>query len=205
VTPTLAASATPTGTAEIPTETPQPTDTVAPTVTPGATDDGCDRPIVNGGFESEDGWVLRGLRIPRLAVREVHSGQRSMLLGIRPGEPNEYSYSTIWQAVDVPANASTMAVAAWTYQGAEPGGGPDRQLMLVYDVDPDHNREGRQSPIAYVFGERVDARTWQRRTLTIDVSEYRGSTLWIYSTVLNDGMGGRAWMYLDDVEVVFCP
>jgi hypothetical protein len=127
------------------------------------------------------------------------------LLGIRPGEPNAFAYSTIWQALPVPSDARGMTVSAWTYQAAEPGGGADRQLMLIYDIDPDHNLQGQRSPIAYVFGERVNADVWQRRTLTMDVSAYRGRSLWLYSTVVNDGHGGRAWMYLDDIEVAFCP
>ena len=61
------------------------------------------------------------------------------------------------------------------------------------------------SPVAYVFGERRDAGGWQRRTLTLDVTAYRGANLWVYSTVLNDGLGGRAWMHLDDLEVIICP
>jgi hypothetical protein len=197
-------SPTPSRTSATATDAPTQTRTATPTPT-RPTGDECVRPLVNGGFESEEGWVLRGARIPRLAASEVHSGERSMLLGIKPNEPNEYSYSTIWQPVPVPSDARTLSIAAWTYQGAEPGGGPDRQLVLIYDIDPSQNREGRRAPIAYVFGERVDARVWQRRTLTIDVSDHRGGTLWVYSTVMNDGMGGRAWMYLDDVEVVFCP
>ena len=128
-----------------------------------------------------------------------------MLLGIRPGEPNAFSYSTIWQGVPVPGDARTMTVSAWTFQAAEPGGGPDRQLMLVYDIDPAQNLSGQRSPIAYVFGERTHAGAWQRRTLTIDVTSHRGSTLWLYSSVVNDGFGGRVWMLLDDLEVAFCP
>jgi hypothetical protein len=135
----------------------------------------------------------------------VKSGERSALLGIAPGEPNVFSYSTLWQPVPVPDDSSSMTVAAWTHQGTEPGGGPDRQLLLVYDVDPADNTQGQHAPIAYVFGERENVGEWQRRTLTMDVTSYRGRTLWMYSTVLNDGLGGRAWMYLDDVEVEFCP
>jgi hypothetical protein len=167
--------------------------------------DGCVRPVVNGGFEADGAWVKHGNRPPRDVTTVVHTGQRSELLGILPAEPNEYTYSTLWQPLAVPPGATTMAVAAWTWQAAEPGGGPDRQLMLIYDIDPDLNQQGQRSPIAYVFGERLDARAWQRRTLTIDVTGYRGQTLWFYATVLNDGLGGRAWMYLDDVEVAFCP
>lgn len=128
-----------------------------------------------------------------------------MLLGIRPGEANQYSFSTIWQGLPVPAQARTMNIGAWTWQGAEPGAGPDRQLMLVYDIDPGQNLQGQRSPVAYVFGERSHVGAWQKRTLALDVTPYRGRTLWLYASVANDGLGGRAWMALDDLEVAFCP
>jgi hypothetical protein len=160
---------------------------------------------VNGGFETDEGWTLRGGRPPRYVTHMKHSGERSMLLGILSNEPNVFSYSTIWQPFDVPSDATTMTVSAWTYQAAQPGGGPDRQLMLIYDIDPAENTGGQRSPIAYVFGERENAAAWQRRTLTIDVTPYRGQTLWLYSTVVNDGLGGRVWMDLDDVDVKLCP
>ena len=164
----------------------------------------CANPLVNGGFETDDGWTYRGGRPPRYMEAMVHGGRRSLLLGIVSDEPNVYSYSTAWQGMRVPAGARTMTVRAWTYQAAQPGGGPDRQLMLVYDIDPDQNQQGQRSPIAYVFGERLNIEAWQRRTLTIDVTPYRNRTLWLYSTVVNDGFGGRVWMLLDDIEVSFC-
>jgi len=169
------------------------------------TPDACTRPLVNGGFETDEGWALRGGRLPRIIDHMAHGGRRAMLLGILPGEPNVYSFSTIWQGMLVPADAGTMSVSAWTFQAAQPGGGPDRQLMLIYDVDPERNLSLQRAPIAYVFGERVNADSWQRRTLTIDVSAHRGQTLWLYSSAVNDGLGGRVWMALDDIEVRFCP
>jgi hypothetical protein len=135
----------------------------------------------------------------------AHSGRRSLFLGVAANEPNRYSFSSTWQPVAVPANARSLTVSAWTYQVAEPGGGADRQLMLVYDVDPAENAELGRSPVAVVFAERTNAVTWQRRTLTLDVAAWRGRTLWLYSSVVNDGFGGRTYMVLDDTEMAFCP
>ncbi len=175
-----------------------------PTSSPTAVDE-CSRPMVSGGFEDAFGWRLRGGRLPRVVSAPVHGGERSMLLGILPPEPNELAYSTLWQSLEVPPAARTMTVLAWTYQAAEPGGGPDRQLILVYDVDPGDNLDFGRPPIARVVSERSDVRAWQRRALTFDVTGYRGRTLWLYATVLNDGHGGRTWMFLDDLEVIICP
>jgi hypothetical protein len=143
--------------------------------------------------------------LPRYTTDRAHSGKRSLLLGILPGETNVLSWSSAWQRVRVPNDATDLTVAAWTYQQAENGAGPDRQLLLVYDIDPADNTTEHRSPIATVFGERTNTAAWQRRSLTFGVSEYRGRFLWIYSTVMNDGYGGRVWMNLDDTEAMFCP
>lgn len=168
--------------------------------TPGA----CVNPLVNGGFETNDAWVLRGGRLPRYVEAMPHGGRRMLLLGIVWNEANTFNYSTVWQRLAVPSRARSMTVRAWAYQAAQPGGGADRQLMLIYDIDPDQNLQGQRSPLAYVFGERQNTEAWQRRTLTIDVTAYRGRALWLYSTAVNDGYGGRVWMALDDIEVAFC-
>ena len=185
--------------------TPSATHTPPPSVTPIPTSDPCLRPLLNPGFETDEGWSLVGGRPPRYSTAMAHSGQRSLFLGIAPNEPNTFSYSTTWQPVTVPAMAGSMTVSGWTFQAAEPGGGPDRQLLLVYDVDPAHNTGSGQQPIGIVFAERLNAQAWQRRALTMDVRPWRGRTLWIYSSVANDGFGGRAYMVLDDMEVSFCP
>jgi hypothetical protein len=169
------------------------------------TGDPCARPLLNPGFESDAAWVLAGARPPRYTTAMAHSGQRSLFLGVAANEPNAYSFSSTWQPVRVPEAATTLALSAWTYQVAEPGGGPDRQLLLLYDVDPADNAQRGRSPIGQVFAERSNAQAWQRRSLTLDVRAWRGRTLWVYSSVVNDGFGGRAYMVLDDLEVAFCP
>ncbi len=192
------ASATPT---EPPTATPVPTRTPLPPPTP----DGCARPLQNGGFEVDAPWALGGARPPRFTDAMGHGGRRSLVLGVLPDEPNQLAYSSAWQPVLVPPDARSLTVSAWTFEEAQAGGGPDRQLMLLYDIDPALNAGGQRAPVATVFNVRSDAKQWQRRTLTLDVTLRRNQRLWLYTTVLNDGAGGRAWMFLDDVELAFCP
>jgi hypothetical protein len=213
--PTEIPSITPTpSNTPIPSNTPTPSNTPVASATPTLTatppasptpGDACARPLLNSGFESDGSWTFRGGVTPRYTTQVVHGGARSLLLGVRPGEPNGFSYSTAWQRVSVPSTASSLQIAAWTWQGAEPGGGPDRQLILVYDIDPAQNTEAQRQPIGFVVAERSNAAAWQRRTLAMDVSAYRGQSLWLYASVMNDGFGGRAWMYLDDVEATLCP
>lgn len=207
--PSATAMAPPSATTQWPpTQTPTPTATspAPPTATPSRTpDDGCSHPLVNAGFESDAVWTLLGAWPPRYVKDVVHGGERSMLLGILPGEANQLTYSSLWQPFVVSPEGRQMTVTAWTYQASERGSGPDRQLILLYDVDPGANLDYQRQPIARVLAERSDARAWQRRALTIDVSAYRGQTLWLYASVLNDGLAGRTWMYLDDLDVAICP
>jgi len=206
-TPVPSTTPTPTRTtAPTPTFTPLPTPTAVPTRTPlpAPTPDGCARPLVNAGFESDAAWTLGGARPPRYTDAMGHAGRRSLVLGVLPDEPNRLSYSSAWQPVLVPPDARTLIVGGWTFEEAQAGGGPDRQLMLLYDIDPALNGSGQRGPIATVFNVRSDAKQWQRRTLTMDVTLRRNQRLWLYSTVVNDGTGGRAWMFMDDIEVAFC-
>jgi hypothetical protein len=135
----------------------------------------------------------------------AHGGRRSLFLGVPPNEANERSYSSTWQPVTVPEDARSLTASAWTYQVAEPGSGADRQVLFVYDVDPALNGQLGRAPIAVVFADRLNTPTWQRRALTFDVREWRGRRLWLYGSVVNDGFGGRAYMWLDDLELAFCP
>jgi len=41
--------------------------------------------------------------------------------------------------------------------------------------------------------------------MTFDLSRWRGRTLQVYFNVYNDGLGGTAGMFLDDVSLVSCP
>jgi hypothetical protein len=202
ITPTL--TDTPSAT-DTPTATSTASATRPPTVTPVPTGDACARPLVNPGFETDAAWILNGSWAPRYTAAMAHSGQRSLFLGVAPNERNVYSYSSAWQAVIVPSSARTLAVSAWTFQAAEPGGGPDRQLLLLYDIDPAENATAQRPPVAVVFADRLNVQAWQRRALTLDVSAWRGRRLWLYSSVVNDGFGGRAYMMLDDMEMAFCP
>ena len=47
-----------------------------------------------------------------------------------------------------------------------------------------------------------DSRTWNQ--MSFDLSRWRGRTFQIYFNVYNDGQGGTAGMFLDDVSLVAC-
>ena len=206
-------SATPTDTsvptAPSATGTATPTGTSAPTATPRPTrePDGCVRPLRDGGFEAEQFWTFGGARPARYAAMPVFAGERSLLLGIQPGESQQRSYSSAWQRLRVPPLARSMRVSARLWRGAEESGsrGDDVQYLRVYDIAPEENGSVGREPVLRLLTEVADDRRWVQHTRSIDVSDRRGEQLWLYASVFNDSAQSRAWMHVDAAEVVFCP
>jgi hypothetical protein len=129
------------------------------------------------------------------------SGARSLLLGTLPGESNSAGTSAAAQAVTVPPWASTLIVAARTRQGTDGPQGNDFQRIVVAPGPPGSDAQ----PLGVVLSERAINATWRHRSLTTFVDDLRGRELWIQAAVVNDGRYAKAWMFMDDVEAIFCP
>ena len=81
----------------------------------------CSDVIINGGFESDERWVLNHLAV--YATEKVHSGARSARVGILPGEPVSDTCSSIAQTMALPAG-SGATLRLWVYpigEGNDPG------------------------------------------------------------------------------------
>jgi hypothetical protein len=78
--------------------------------------------LVNGGFETGEGWVLNRLAV-YVSVNDgaglVHSGSRSVRVGIPPGEPGRYVYSSVAQT-SVVLSGDTAVLRLWVYPVGEP-------------------------------------------------------------------------------------
>jgi len=156
----------------------------------------CTELLVNGGFESEDGWVLGvTLLTPQYVTYKWHSGNRALALGIVQGG-NVQSYSSARQTVTIPADAGTVTLSAWVYTMMESPTGNDRVQLLLLDPSDD-------TTVYTLQNWTNDSRTWNQ--MTFDLSRWRGRTLQLYFNVYNDGLGGTAGMFLDDVSLVSCP
>ena len=151
----------------------------------------CSEAIVNGGFESSEGWTLNRLATYDTAV--VHQGARSARVGILPGNPGDFVYSSVAQVVTLPA-ATTATLRLWVYPFGEGGDPGDSHYVGLFDRWGDyHILDGWQS----------DARSWQQRQY--DLSAFLGQTVTLYIGTLNDGDGDTAAMYVDDVSLEVCP
>jgi len=200
-TPTASPTTTGTPTAThtlTPVHTPTPTvtgivsTTLTPTITPLPTP-GCVDLIVNGGFETDETWHISDTAYPAgYSTAYAHSGQRSMRLGVESGT-DVYSFSTVWQAIHVPADAEGPVLAFWYYPVSNDTSG-DLQYALILD---EHG-----TILDWMFSARSNAQEWILEEYSLDA--YRGEDIRISFGVINDGDGDLTTMYIDDVSALLC-
>jgi hypothetical protein len=147
--------------------------------------------LVNGGFETDEGWVLN-----RLAVYDstnVHSGGRSARVGIPPGEPGIDSYSSVAQTFAVPVGL-TATLQLWAYPIGEENDPDDYHYVSLRD----------QSDVTHALDRfQSDARAWEQRAY--DLSAYLGQTVTLYVGTRNNVGDDTAALYVDDVVLEVYP
>ncbi len=202
-TPTPTITLTPTSTATpggpTPTRTPTPhgpTPTWTPT--PKPTPAACQQIVLNPGFEQTGFWTIPNTPRPaRYTSMNHHTGQRSMLLGIRSLEPDVLSFSSVWQAIQIPADADSATLSFWYWPATEEPTTRDWQAAWIFDA------ELNNPPLAPVLKIKSNDRYWQAHQQ--DLTEFAGQTITLYFTAVNDGHGDRrTWWYIDDVTVEVC-
>jgi hypothetical protein len=148
----------------------------------------------NGGFENDAAWLLGAApQMPEYVTYARHSGNRSLALGITKGA-SQKSYSSARQTVTIPLSANTVALSFWfNAMMADPIRGQFMELVLLAPNGTVLDRP---------WHSQNDSRTWNQ--MSFDLSRWRGRTLQIYFNVYNDGLGGTAGMFLDDVTLVAC-
>ena len=184
-TPTLTP---PPGVTPSPTPTP-PGPTPTPTIPPPPVSGNL---IVNGDFETGGGWIFGYTPRPgNYAAEVVHSGARSARLGIVGGS-DAYSYSSVWQAVAIPAGTRRATLTYWVYPISQDTFPRDLQMVLVL------NEQFRV--LNYADRSLSNAQQWTQRSY--DMTRYAGRTVQVYFGVLNQGRTGRpSAMYVDDVAL----
>ena len=158
--------------------------------------DGCSELIINGGFEVPDlHWGLSGTALPpSYSTERVFDGERSMRLGIVDGANLDAS-DVLYQDVALPDSAQhfTLSFHYWPVHEDAPGG--DAQLLNIYEATTGVR-------LAQPWSRLSNEQSWQFEQ--IDLTRFRGRTLRIAFGVHNDGGGGRAALYLDDVSLLAC-
>jgi hypothetical protein len=152
--------------------------------------------LVNGGFESDGGWVLN--RLATYDTTNVYSGTRSVRVGIPPGEPGSDAYSSVAQTFTMSACA-TATLRLWAYPIGE-GDDPDdyHYVSLRDESGAFHALDGHW---------QSDAREWVERQY--DLSAYAAShvnqAVTLYIGTRNDGDDDTASLYVDNVALEVCP
>ena len=200
-TPAPTSTPTPTGTliaTSTPTWTPSPTVT-PPTWTPVPPPADCNNILLNSSFETDNDWTFGDDPNPSYySGNQHHEGYRAMLLGHAPEAGADWkSYSSIRQLVMLPSNTITVQLRWWhLYQTQEP---PNENPSNVSD---------RQEVILLSPGQKVlsivkrvlrNETSWTQDV--VDLTPYRGKSLYLYFNVFNDGNSVRTWAYVDEVQL----
>jgi bacillopeptidase F (M6 metalloprotease family) len=140
------------------------------------------------------------------------NGSQSMRVGIINPADNIFSYSSAWQRVAIPADATSADLKFWlksvsssthqtekvpdyiSYKSPYAPMTTDVQYVLVFD------QMGRQHQL--VPFQRENNTFWQ--DYDFDLSEFKGQTIMLWFGVYNDGTGGVTGMYVDDVSLNIC-
>ncbi len=158
----------------------------------------CDNLICNGDFESEACWIDPPSCAPRYSTYKVHSGNRSILLGLPSWVPDTRCTSALWQPVTIPADATSAVLSFWYWPWSQDTIAYDWQMVQVRDAD-----FNVVETLMLVNETSSGGDPWRHRAF--DLSHYAGQTVYIYFAVRNDGVGGlRTFMYLDDVSLEVC-
>lgn len=175
----------------------QPAVTVTPTTV------SCANLLINGDFEVDSGWLLGQTALqPQYTTAQRHGGARAIGLGSTPerGGYTHNSYSSIRQLVTLPSAASVVMLRWWHLYGTaeaittDPGIAGDRQEVLLLTAD------GRV--LTTLQRVRRNDGVWQQAV--VDLTAYRGQTVYLYFNVLINNNGAATWAYIDDVQLDTC-
>ena len=156
---------------------------------------GCGELIRDGGFETGGAWELGVSPLPPRYVSDMkHSGAKSLALGITDGG-NVQSYSSARQTVTIPAGEDQAKISFWVYAMANGAPATDYMELALLTADG-------SAVLDKPWYSHNDGQAWNQ--MTFDISPWRGQTVQVYFNVYNDGLGGTAGMYLDDVSLLVC-
>jgi hypothetical protein len=158
----------------------------------------CSNLIVNGSFEEDGGWHWELTPKPPTFTQDAAwDGSRSMLLGNLDPSTDTLAFSSVWQDITVPADASSVKLT-FHYKLVSQGqqAFDEAKFVLLNPADG--------SILAVPWREKQDtAGGWEE--VTIDLTSLtRGQTIRFYFGVVNDGNGNPTAMYLDDVRLMVC-
>lgn len=155
----------------------------------------CTELIADGGFETGGAWQLGPNPImPQYVTYTRHGGNQALALGITSGA-NIESYSSARQTVTIPPATAQTTLSFWFYAMAGSPATTDYMEVVLLDATG-------SSILAKPWYSHNDSRLWNQ--MSFDLTPLHGQTVQLYFNVYNDGLGGKAAMFLDDVSLQAC-
>jgi hypothetical protein len=151
--------------------------------------------LPNGGFEADGDWIFGDTPIRGAYDNTVRlSGSRSVRLGNVSG-PDLYSFSSVWQKVTIPAEATqaTLKVNVYPTSQDAPGSGDVQNIMLL---------DSNFRVLRILSKELSNSRTWEARSYNL--SDLKGRTIYVYFSVVNLGRTNKPTaLYVDDLSLTW--
>lgn len=151
--------------------------------------------VVNGGFESEEGWTFGDTPVRgSLSSEQALGGNQALKLGITDDQKDVFSFTSAWQEVTIPAEATEATLTVNVYPISQDAQGVDAQNILLL------NQNFR---VVRTLGRELsNSQNWETRTY--DLSDLAGQTVYVYFGVFNRGRTGLPTaMYIDDVSLTW--
>lgn len=159
---------------------------------------GCTNLVVNGTFETDEGWNdITGERTNLIDTELPHTGKRSAWLGGQDTEPVQ----TIYQDITLPANATGITLQYYRFLHEELSG-----LSGLFASDAKFgtviaNTDGKIIGAIEKLNSPQADDAWQGKQA--DLSQLAGKTIRLAFTSENP-RGNVSSMFVDDVALVVC-
>ncbi|MDM8528553.1 S8 family serine peptidase [Anaerolineales bacterium HSG24] len=174
-------------TTEPPTAVPPTVTPVLPPPPPGS------NLLVNAGFETDEAWLFGDTPVKaEYDSSVVLSGSRSVRMGNTSGN-DLYSYTSVWQKMTIPTEATQAELTVNVYRTTQDCCKDFQQILILND---------RFRVVRTLMRELSNNQQWE--SLTYDVSEMSGQTIYVYLGVFNAGRTGQfTTMYADDISLTW--
>jgi len=169
--------------------------------------------LANGGAERDEAWEMPTTPAPAAyTTDQAHGGNRSIRVGIVDGA-NEVAYSSARQRVTLPAGAQSITLSAWLYPvstGTQTAGYSRQALESALQPVAPAAGDAQYVLLLDETGKIVERLLWTLQDSgdweyhSFDLGTYGGKTISVLFGAYNDGAGGIAGMYVDDVSLLVC-
>jgi CSLREA domain-containing protein len=208
-TPTLVTPSPATTPTSIPVTPPPPIPPTVIPIPPWIPTPNCSNVIMNGSFENNDGWFFPTTRFTASYDNSLaHTGLRSARTGIVNPVQDTFSYSSAWQQITIPWDATSASLSFWAYPMTSSmfDNPMDNDLQMTIIVDQPFWIANLNSTGDRLFSFHSNARQWS--LFQYDLRKYAGRTAYIYFGTFNNGWLGwqnsSTSMFVDDVSLIIC-